>query len=228
MRGHHGFVVAPLFFMVLAVLFGLSLALLGLNILVFAYARAGIPASWLLTTLAASLLGSFVNVPVAQLETTSEPVFERVVTVFGVQYLVSRPLAPRRTTIAINVGGAVVPTVLSVYLVLHDHLVVLALAATAIVAIVVHLLARPVPGLGIAVPTLVPAIVAAVVALLLTTHDVAALAYVAGSIGVLVGADLTNLAKTRTLGAGMVSIGGAGTFDGIFVTGILAVVLAAL
>jgi len=54
------------------------------------------------------------------------------------------------------------------------------------------------------------------------------LAYIAGSLGTLIGADLTNLDKVRGLGAPVASIGGAGTFDGIFLTGILAVLLASL
>jgi uncharacterized membrane protein len=55
----------------------------------------------------------------------------------------------------------------------------------------------------------------------------AALAYVAGTLGTLLGADLLNLYRVRQLEAPVVSIGGAGTFDGIFVTGIVAVLLAA-
>jgi len=40
--------------------------------------------------------------------------------------------------------------------------------------------------------------------------------------------DLLNLGKIRGLGASVASIGGAGTFDGIFLTGIFAVLLAIL
>jgi len=47
-------------------------------------------------------------------------------------------------------------------------------------------------------------------------------------LGTLIGADLTNLDKLSGLGAPVASIGGAGTFDGIFLTGILAVILANL
>jgi uncharacterized membrane protein len=54
------------------------------------------------------------------------------------------------------------------------------------------------------------------------------LAYIAGSMGTLIGADLTNLHKVAGLGAPIASIGGAGTFDGIFLTGILAVLLASI
>jgi uncharacterized membrane protein len=56
----------------------------------------------------------------------------------------------------------------------------------------------------------------------------AALAYVAGTMGTLVGGDLLNLRRVRDLDAPVLSIGGAGTFDGIFVTGIVAVLLATL
>ena len=52
------------------------------------------------------------------------------------------------------------------------------------------------------------------------------LAYVGGSLGTLIGADLLNLGVVRGLGAPVASIGGAGTFDGIFLTGVLAVLLA--
>lgn len=48
-------------------------------------------------------------------------------------------------------------------------------------------------------------------------------AYVSGSLGTLIGADLLNLDALRGLGAPVASIGGAGTFEGIFLTGIMAV-----
>ena len=73
-----------------------------------------------------------------------------------------------------------------------------------------------------------PVVVTAIVAMLLSREDSVPLAYIAGSLGTLIGADLTNLDKVRGLGAPVASIGGAGTFDGIFLTGILAVLLASL
>jgi uncharacterized membrane protein len=42
----------------------------------------------------------------------------------------------------------------------------------------------------------------------------------------LIGADLLNLDKLHGLGAPMASLGGAGIFDGIFLMGLLAVLLA--
>ena len=65
-------------------------------------------------------------------------------------------------------------------------------------------------------------------ALALTWRFAAPLAYIGGSLGVLIGADLLNLSLLRGLGAPVASIGGAGTFDGIFLTGVIAVLLASL
>jgi len=91
---------------------------------------------------------------------------------------------------------------------------------------VVHRLARTVAGVGIAVPMFIPPLLAACIGLMLSRTSAPALAYVAGSLGTLIGADVLNLGKLRGLGAPVASIGGAGTFDGIFLTGILAVLLA--
>jgi uncharacterized membrane protein len=131
-----------------------------------------------------------------------------------------------RTVIAVNIGGAVIPTLLSLYLVIKNDILSSAAVATAVVMVACYLLAQPVPGVGIAIPSLVPPIIAAATALLAAQRNVAAVAYVSGSLGTLIGADLLNLGKIQGLGAPVMSIGGAGTFDGIFLTGVLAVLLA--
>ncbi len=132
------------------------------------------------------------------------------------------------TLLAINVRGALVPILLSVYLIAKKRLYGLSLAGIAVVATVSHLLARPVPGLGIAEPVFVPPLVTVVMALTLSRRFAAPLAYISGSLGTLIGADLLNLDKLQGLGAPIASIGGAGTFDGIFVTGLLAVLYASV
>ena len=96
------------------------------------------------------------------------------------------------------------------------------------VTAIVHLMAHPVKGVGIAEPIFIPPLIAAGVGLLLSRQYAAPLAYVSGSLGTLIGADLLNLGKIQGLGAPIASIGGAGTFDGIFLTGILAVLLAGM
>ncbi len=117
---------------------------------------------------------------------------------------------------------------MSVYLLAKYHLWARALIGTAIIAFVTHMLAQPVPGLGIAEPVFAPILATTLTALLLSHSQASQLAYIAGSMGTLIGADLLNLPSVPGLGAPVASIGGAGTFDGIFLTGVVAVILAGL
>jgi len=94
------------------------------------------------------------------------------------------------------------------------------------VTLVVNRLARPVKGLGIAVPGFIPPLVAALGAYLLCPWDLRApCAYIASTLGILIGADLLKLHEIPKMGAPVASIGGAGTFDAIFFGGIIAVLL---
>jgi uncharacterized membrane protein len=130
------------------------------------------------------------------------------------------------TILAVNLGGAVIPALLSAYLVTEVGHALRLFGVTALVAVVTHRFARPVPGVGIVIPIVIPPLVAVAAALLLAPDVRAAAAYVGGTMGTLLGADLLNLRRMRGIGAPVASIGGAGTFDGIFVTGIVAVLLA--
>jgi uncharacterized membrane protein len=117
---------------------------------------------------------------------------------------------------------------LSLYLALKNRLVMKSALAVAAVALVTHHLAQPVRGVGITLPIFIPPIVAVVCSLLLSWRQAGPLAYVGGSMGTLIGADLMNLGRIQGLGAPVASIGGAGTFDGVFLVGIVAVLLASL
>src|SRR5579863_7388143 len=75
---------------------------------------------------------------------------------------------------------------------------------------------------------IIPPIVALLCALVLSWRQAGPLAYIGGSMGTLIGADIMNLDKIQGLGAPVASIGGAGTFDGVFLVGIVAVLLASL
>ncbi len=137
-----------------------------------------------------------------------------------------RVISSPTTELSVNVGGAVIPTILSLYLMVKNQIYGPALIGVAILAGVVHMLAEPMPGVGIAVPIFIPPIVSAVVAMLLLRDYAAPLAYISGCLGTLIGADLMNLSKLVGADMSRASIGGAGTFDGVFLTGILAVILA--
>jgi len=180
-----------------------------------------------LILLFASLLGSYINLPLVRLP-EERVVSREVVEIMGVPFLAPVAVDWPGTILAINVGGAVIPIILSVYLLMRYRLWWPGLIAIAVVAFFVHQMATPVPGVGIAVPTFAPPLLAAVVALILSRRYAGPLAYIGGCIGVLVGADLLNLGQLRSLGAPVASIGGAGTFDGVFLTGVIAVLLASL
>ena len=221
---------APLgmaFFLTLAMAGLLVIGLVALDALSYVYHRIGISLGWMAIIMAAALLGSLVNIPVARLRAEVREITAPV-TVFGVTYRVPLAIRTGSTTIAVNVGGAIVPTAVAIYLICHDRLPLTALFATLIVTALVFAVARPVPGVGIVTPSLVPPLVAALAAIWLGGHFVAAVAYVAGTFGTLTGADLLNMPRVRSLQAPMVSIGGAGTFDGVFLTGLVAVLLASL
>jgi uncharacterized membrane protein len=215
------------FFSIFAGIFLLLAAMLFIGVLRYAYLRLGISPLAAMLVLLASLLGSYLNIPVAQLP-AHQVLSGREIAFFGMHYVVPVVVDWPGTVIAVNVGGAVVPMALSLYLFLKSRLWLQTIVATVLVAAMVHLMAYPVAGLGIAIPTFVPPAVTAVVSLLLSRRHAAVIAYVSGSVGTLVGADLLNLAKVQGLGAPVASIGGAGTFDGVFLTGILAVLLASL
>jgi uncharacterized membrane protein len=194
-----------LFALPLLLLLGLFLLLvvfvlmIELRVLSYAYRKIGVPPRYMFALLVLSLVGAHVNVP--------------LYTTHG-------------TVVAINVGGALVPILLSLYLFFRTGLYGRMLIGTAVVAAIVHALARIVPGAGIAVPMLIPPLAAAGVGLLLSFRRAPPVAYVAGSMGTLIGADLLNLQRVTELGAPVLSIGGAGTFDGVFLTGIIAGLLA--
>jgi uncharacterized membrane protein len=220
--------LAPGFFSILVGLFvGLVLILLVLGALRHAYLSLGVSPTTAMLLLFGSLIGSYFNIPIAMLA-PEQVESDKVIEFFGMQYTVPVVENLPGTVIAINVGGAVIPTIMSLYLLANRRLWGLGVIAIAIVAVVLHWLSDPVPGVGIAVPIFFPAIVTAIVSLVLSRTNAAPLAYIAGSLGTLIGADLTNMGKVAGLGAPVASIGGAGTFDGIFLTGILAVLLAGL
>jgi uncharacterized membrane protein len=221
----HYFPLPLIFYAIFAVVLLALFVLLQLGLLRYAYIRIGLDSRVAMLVLLGSLLGSYINM--AQLP--EAPIAsDEVIDFFGMRYIVPGVIGWPGTIIAVNVGGAVIPTLLSMYLLARNQIWLLGAVGTVIVAVVVHHLAELVPGVGIAVPVLAPPFVTAVVAIVLSRRFAGPLAYVSGSLGTLIGADLLNLDKLHGLGVPVASIGGAGTFDGIFVTGIVAVLLAGL
>jgi uncharacterized membrane protein len=221
----HYLPMTPGLFSILVILFGALIIIVQLRILRYAYMRLGVSPGAALFLLFGSLIGSYFNIPITILPGATVQ-SGQVVDFYGMQYVVPYVTSWPGTVLAVNVGGAVIPTVMSAYLVLRYQLWLRAALVTVVVALVMHSMATPVPGIGIAVPVFAPVVTTAIIAFILSREYAAPLAYIGGSMGTLIGADLLNLGNIGGLGAPVASIGGAGTFDGIFLTGILAVLLA--
>lgn len=189
-----------------------------------------------------SLTLGFVNVAI--LEVPRQVLVPDIdyVSFFGIYYPVPRlRLMTSKTVVAINIGGAIVPLAISFLMI--ALIIVNAKAPQAlwvemltilVVSLVSYAFSRIVPGLGIVVPALIPPLTATLLATTLSSSmgiiELApAIAYSGAVIGVLVGADVINLIKHfDRLRSPLISIGGAGTFDGIYLSGIMALFLTLL
>ena len=250
-----------LLFLVVVALFGLFV-FLPVSIVATAFGKLGLTGLQGLAVFLATILGSRVNIPLHKGTRLVRGIAAPASRLFRMQR--SRPgqmgfgqmnfnqthigqaqgddLLLSEQVVAVNVGGCLVPCLLSAWflwqLSASGMLGGWLALCVVISSLVCYLLARPTPGIGIAVPVLLPPAVAALTAILLTPdmsglagHESLAprAAYMAGTLGTLIGADIMHLLNRRTwamLDAPLLSIGGAGTFDGIFLAGIIAVLLA--
>ena len=211
-----------LFIMALAFLAGF----VQLGLISIAFDKLGLSPESAYLLLLCTLAGSLVNLPLFSLKSESAgppPIPPELA-----QLPFFKPLPfTGKTIVAVNVGGAVVPVAFSLFLIAHNPLPLFHIVeAVAVVAAIAHTVSRPIPGIGIGMPMLIVPIAAALIATILNPEQRAPLAYIGGTLGVLIGADLIRLKDIRKLGAPIASIGGAGTFDGVFITGFVAVLLA--
>ena len=183
---------------------------------------------WVITGI---FLGSMINIPIKRIVRDEEFLGDPF-SAFGLSGLWPRAQrVQKETVIAVNVGGCIIPTGLALYEVGH----LMASSSTSVAALVLavsinvgicYWIAKPVEGIGIALPAFVPPLAAVSAGLLLAPDEAPAVAFVAGVMGPLLGADLFHLRDISRVATGMGSIGGAGTFDGIVLSGILAAYLA--
>lgn len=197
-----------------------------IGILTIAFEKLGLSVNGAFTLLFVSLAGSVINLPLFRInaEAPENPVQYPSIRSF----LKLPPLEfTGKTVIAVNAGGCLVPLGFSLYLLVINPMNLFeVLLAIVFVSLISYLVSRPIAGLGIGMPIFIAPITAAVTALMINPEQSAPLAYICGTLGVLTGADLLRLKDIRQMGTPVASIGGAGTFDGIFITGIVAVLLA--
>ncbi|MCW8918556.1 MAG: DUF1614 domain-containing protein [Gammaproteobacteria bacterium] len=194
------------------------------GLLSIAFYKLGLSPSAAYTLLLASLFGSVINLPLLRLQSLRPP--DAPPPPPPIFPLLPVPHNSRYILVAVNTGGCLIPIAFSLYLLNQTPVTVLeAVQAISFVTLISYLFSRPIRGLGIGMPILVAPLSAALIAIGLNPEGSAPLAYIGGTMGVLIGADLLRLNDIRRMGPPVAAIGGAGTFDGIFITGIVAVLL---
>lgn len=197
---------------------------LQLGALTIAFEKLGLSPDSAFLLFITILGGSLINLPLFSMK--SEPPRPEEMPP-PVRELYSQMPHTGRTLVMVNVGGCVVPAAFSIYLLAQHPLNIFYVAlAVAAVALLCFKTTRALPGVGLGAPILLAPLLAALVSIALDPANAAPLAFISGTLGVLIGADLLHLQDIRRLGTPFASIGGAGSFDGIFISGIVAVLLA--
>ena len=110
---HHSF----LFFAILLFLIVAIVGLVFVGVKGVAFSNIGFTPVIILLILVGTLVGSAINIPILKVRTTVPLVKEESVSSFGMTYRVPRvEYGQIVTTIAVNVGGALIPTAVSLYL----------------------------------------------------------------------------------------------------------------
>jgi uncharacterized membrane protein len=171
------------------------------------------------------LIGSLINIPVYRKEPDYHEEVDDITDLFNRLFGIRVPKT-KENVIALNLGGAILPGILCLYLLsrVNPGPVILATVVTTFFS---YYLSKPVKGVGIVIPAFIPPIIAAVAALIFSDRaNAPAVAYISGVMGILIGADLLRLRQVKRFRLPFLSIGGAGVFDGIFIVGIISVLLA--
>ncbi len=187
-----------------------------------------------LTLTLGSLLTSYINVTIVEITyyTPFAP-FGDFMKLFPIPIVMQRV---DKLFIELNVGGAIIPVAVSIYLILTYLINNTAVMALFIMSLIISsfinwLDSRVIPGIGVALPTALPVLLTltfTLIATILFRANPLGFSYSLGSLSTLIGADLLNIGRVVRSMRGYVAIGGAGVFDGIYITGLASLVLASL
>lgn len=198
----------------------------------------GIPQEYFWAVMVLSWIGSAINLPLFVVENEhSVPQVESAEN-FGVTYNVPETgLEKKQTMVMINVGGAIIPALISLYLLVYsiplyaDNLIMTYFKTFVVmlgVIVTTYQSAQIVEGVGITTLAWGPPTMTVFITMLVNYFSPLScpvqIAYIGGTMGALIGADFLNLPRITGIGP-VVSIGGAGTFDGVYLTGLTSVLL---
>ncbi|MDJ0596656.1 MAG: DUF1614 domain-containing protein [Pleurocapsa sp. MO_226.B13] len=197
---------------------------IALDVVEAAVAKLGFSPNVAFILFIAVLIGSTINIPLYKVESI-KPVVSDFRDLWLQQFW-GIPLhkARQKTIIALNVGGGLIPVLLAIYELTRSDAVAI-FWVTLIVTTVSYFSAQIVPGIGIQMNALIPPLTAAISAVAIAEPLAPSVAFAGGILGTLIGADLLHLKEIEKMSAGVLSIGGAGVFDGIAMCGLFALLL---
>lgn len=216
--------VSLLLFLLLLLLVPFLWFILAVDVVKIAVAKLGFSPNIAFILLTLVILGSTINIPLYRTQSTVA-VADNFVDLWLKEFW-GIPLrkVQRSTVVALNVGGGLIPVLLALYQFTQGNALAI-LLVTAIVTAVSYYASRVVPGIGIQMNPLLAPLTAAVSAMLIAPVHAAPVAFAGGILGTLIGADLLHLKDIIAKSSGVLSIGGAGVFDGIALCGLFALLL---
>ncbi len=197
---------------------------IALDVVRVAAAKLGFLPNIALLLLALIILGSAINIPLYRVESEEEPIDDFILLYQRQFWGIPFHRVQRTTVVALNVGGGLIPIVLALYQFQQASPIAI-LVVTALVSVVAYYAAHIVPGIGVQMNPLVAPLAAALSAVVISNSHTSAIAFAGGILGTLIGADLLHLKDITKMSAGVLSIGGAGVFDGIALCGLFALLL---
>ncbi|MDJ0616345.1 MAG: DUF1614 domain-containing protein [Calothrix sp. MO_192.B10] len=220
--------VSLLLFLLLLLLLPVIWFAVAVDVVRMAVAKLGFAPNIALLLLILVIIGSTINIPLYRTQSAIEVADD--FTDLWLREFWGIPLRKiqRSTIVAVNVGGGVIPVILALYQFTQANVLAI-LLVTAIVTGVSYYAAKIVPGIGIQMHPLLAPFTAVISAMLinpiLMSPHTAPVAFAGGVLGTLIGADLLHLQDIKAMSAGVLSIGGAGVFDGIALCGLFALLL---
>ncbi|MGJ3251535.1 MAG: DUF1614 domain-containing protein [Elainellaceae cyanobacterium] len=217
--------VSLVLFLLLVLVLPFLWIFLTVDIVQDAAAKLGFSPEAALLLFAAIILGGAINIPLYRVESRVEA-FDELTSFWLNQFWgIPTQCIKQSTVVALNVGGGLIPSVLALYQ--FGRVSVFAiLIVTAIVTVISYWGASVVPGIGIQMNPLLAPITAALSALIIANAAQAApVAFAGGVLGTLIGADILHLKEIQEMTPGVLSIGGAGVFDGVALCGLFALLL---
>ncbi|MCX7593225.1 MAG: DUF1614 domain-containing protein [Fischerella sp.] len=216
--------VSLLLFLLFLLLVPFLWFMLAVDVVKIAVAKLGFSPNIALTLLTLVILGSTINIPLYRTQSTVAVADDFIDLWLKEFWGIPLRKVQRSTVIALNVGGGLIPILLALYQFTQGNALAI-LLVTAIVTAVSYYASRVVPGIGIQMNPLLAPLTAAVSAMLIAPLHAAPVAFAGGILGTLIGADILHLKDIIAKSSGVLSIGGAGVFDGIALCGLFALLL---